>query len=345
MKLVFSILIAVLVCPLRSVSQFTFIHQPYSATAVSTSSAAVASGGDVVAQAYANPAMVDSSAQEHFYLGVANGVEGTRIANLAYADGFKKLGIVHMQVRFINLASMVERDEAGNEIGSFAASQVEWGIGFARHYSKTLTYGLTLRTLYSTAAGASAFGLVGDLGLYYAGTGGLRAGLTADGLGRAFSNYGGAAQTMNPRLMASIGRRLSNAPLALYLNLNDLQRWDLADADAEAQEITETNSLTGETSRRVYTFDNLLRHVGAHVSFMPNDKFQLTVGYSFRRRLELASAARPALVGFSGGLQLRLKRFDMHFARSASALGSVSNQVAVTLRLGEYRKRKEIKPS
>jgi hypothetical protein len=186
------------------------------------------------------------------------------------------------------------------------------------------------------------YGMALDLGSYYTSSDrNLRLGLTVDHLGAQLVDYTNQGITVFPwSLNAAVTKKFEQAPLVFGFQYNNFQRWDLASADQDALNNTNTDPLTGKVTRPVVTLDNFARHVRASVVFVPSEKFQLLLAYDFRRRLELAITERPGLVGFSFGTYIQVKRFGIQYAITSYHLGGASNHLAITTNLNEwYHKR------
>lgn len=326
--------------PGRSV--FSFTQVPVSPITAALGGSQVAAFRSDVAQAVDNPAFLDSAMHEGVSLSYLNYLSSINQASVAYAHRFDSIGFGSAYLRYLDYGSFQEIDENGIDVGQFRAVDYELGVSLARQYRPGIYYGATLKQVFSNMYRYFAYGVALDLGAYYQSKDGtLTLGLTADDIGLRLVDYTTNGTEWFPfSINAAISKKFAEAPLALNLQYSDIQKWDLASADQDALDNVQPDPLTGEVKRSVLTFDNLARHLSASVLFVPSEKFNLLLGYNFRRRLELGFQERPALVGFSFGAQVRVKRFGIQYAITSYHLGGTSNHLAITTNLGQWYQRR-----
>lgn len=330
----------ILAQPGRSTFSFTQIPVSPIGSALGGSQVAVFRGD--VAQTVDNPAFIDSAMHGGVSLSYLNYLSSINQASLAYAHRFDSLGFGSAYLRYFDYGSFQEIDETGIELGQFKAVDYELGLSFARAYKHGITYGATFKQVFSNMYRYFAYGAAIDLGAHYTSkNGNLRLGVTADDIGLKLIDYTSGHHEWFPySLNFGITKKFAEAPLIFAFQYSDLQRWDLAAVDQDALDDAKVNQLTGERERSIVTFDNFARHLSASVLFVPSEKFNLILGYNFRRRLELAISERPALVGFSFGAQVKVKRFGIQYCITSYHLSGTSNHVGITTNLNEwYSKR------
>lgn len=301
----------------------------------------IASYADDVNQLAVNPGFYDEEVHQDVSLGYLNYLAGINQASLAYAHVWDSVGIVSGYLRYFDYGTFQETNESGAELGEFKAADYELGINFSRPYGDRLSYGATFKQYFSSMYQYFAYGVALDLGAYYHSDGGFAAGLVVDDIGWKMVDYTGASNELLPvSVNIAVAKSFDKAPLRFGLQYNHLEQWDLGASDANALNDLRIDPLTGEEERRVFTADNLARHLALSVAFTPSDAFNLMVGYDFRKRLELAISERPGLVGFSLGARVHIKRFGLQYAITSYHLGGASNHLAITTNLEEWRTKK-----
>lgn len=324
----------------------------YAFTGIPGSAVTAALGGSQVGlyrgdllQRMDNPAFVDSSMHQAASFSYLSYLESINQASLSYGHRFDSLGFASAYLRYFDYGTFQETDEVGNELGQFKVVDYEVGLTFGASYNKYFSYGATLKQVFSNMYQNFGYGAAIDLGLHYKSEdGNLTAGLVARNLGFEIIDY--TSNTRDPfpwGIDLAIAKKFDKAPILFGLQYSDLQRWDLAGNDLNSLNNLTVNQLTGDETRRIFTLDNFARHLSGSVAFIPSEKFSLMLGYNFRRRLELATAERPALVGFSFGTNIQIKRFGIQYAITSYHLNGASNHFGITTNFSEWYGRKQLK--
>ncbi|MEZ4721822.1 MAG: type IX secretion system protein PorQ [Flavobacteriales bacterium] len=305
----------------------------------------IASFAGDVNQLVVNPALLDSSVSQQLSLGYLNYLADINQATVSYAQIIDSVGLVSGYFRYFDYGVFTERDEVGNQLGQFKIADYEVGFSFTRPYSDRISYGVTLKQYFSGSYQYFAYGVAADAGAYYhSQDNGFTAGLTLDDIGAKLVDYADdGISAMSPSLNVGITKKFSKAPLRFGFQYNNLQKWDLAENDADRVSILETDPLTGEVSRKKLTLDNLARHLCVSATILPTDNFNLMIGYNFRRRLELSIGERAGMVGFSFGAMVKIKRFTIQYGLSSYHLNGTSNQIALTTNINQWYRKTTVK--
>jgi hypothetical protein len=321
---------------------FSFTQIPVSPLSAAMGGFQVAGFRGDVAQITDNPAFIDSAMHQSVSLSYLNYLSTINQASLAYAHRFDSLGFGSVYLRYLDYGTFQEYDETGVGLGEFTAVDYELGLSFARNYAKGFTYGATLKQVFSNMYRYFAYGVAVDLGGYYTSPSkNLSIGLTVDDVGMKLVDYTSGSNEWFPwSVNLGVTKKFAEAPLVFGFQYSDIQQWDLAQVDQNAIDDVVVDELTAEVTRPVVTLDNFARHLSANVMFVPSEKFNLFLGYNFRRRLELSIAERPALVGFSFGAQIKIKRFGIQYGITNYHLNGTSNHIGITTNLNAWYSRK-----
>jgi hypothetical protein len=342
-----------LTCILLLTAGFTYAQQlvnvVHSGIPISVTSAA-AGGSQIAAfkgdmnQISVNPALLDSSIHQNSSLTYLNYMAGINQASLSYAHLVDSIGLVSGYLRYLDYGTFTETDESGNEIGKFKSADYELGLSLSKQLNSNLSYGITFKQLFSNHYQFSSYGFAFDAGLFYKNAKHLTAALVIDNSGLLLKNYSSKSPKFySPQLNFALTKGFAQAPIALGIQYNNLEIWDLAAADIDGQNLITSNAITGEAKRRKFTVDNLMRHLTLNAIFQPKPSFNLILGYNFRRRLELANNQRAAAVGLSFGAIVKVKKFTLQYAISSYHLGGTSNHLGVVTNINEWNKRKTIR--
>lgn len=323
---------------------FGFTEIPISVSSAALGGNQLASNSQDVNQLSANPALLDSTLDKNLSITYLDYLSDIKQTTLSYAQFWKNKGLVSGYFRYLDYGTFLETDEFGNELKEFKATNYELGLNFTKSYTKRLSYGVSVKNYFSGMYGSFAYGVAFDFGGYYTDNKGFTAGANVGNLGLKLIDNQGQGTDLLP-INASIGltKKFKRAPIRFGLQYNHLEKWDLAALDLEGRSNVEIDPLTGESERRILTLDNFARHMTFSVSIEPSDKFSLMSGFNVRRRLELAATQRPGLVGFSFGLQFKIKRFAFQYAVSSYYINSVSNHLSLSTNLNQWYSKKNIK--
>ena len=142
------------------------------------------------------------------------------------------------------------------------------------------------------------------------------------------------------KIQAGISQKLQYAPFRLFVTVHNLHKFDLS---YEKEEDGTTSSVfddsSNEKSKLEKTADNVMRHVNLGVEFIPLDNFYLRLGYNYRRRQEMKIDDRVAMVGFSWGFGIKIKRFQLSYGRATYHLSGASNHFSISTNLHEFYHR------
>lgn len=342
--LIFSLLAVLHSAAQNGNSAFAFTQVPISVVSAALGGSQVATWRGDINQVSDNPAFIDSAMHQAVSLNYLNYLTTINQASLAYSRMFDSLGFGSAYLRYFDYGTFQEYDELGNELGEFKAVDYEVGISFGRRLNDHITYGATLKNVFSSMYQNFAYGAAIDLGAFYqSADGNFSSGLTIDNIGMEFIDYTGRSNEFFPiRVNAAISKKFDKAPIMFGLQYNDLQKWDLAGSDGDVLANPTIDPVTGEASRSTLTLDNFARHLSASVALIPSENFNLMLGYNFRRRLELAISERPGLVGFSFGANIKVKRFGIQYAITNYHLSGTSNHFGITTNLNEWYSKKSL---
>ena len=271
---------------------YNFLKVPASPIASALGGSQVATAQSDVSLTSDNPALGDSTFHDNLSLGYLNYVSNINQASVFYARDYDSIGIASVYLRYFDYGSFDEYDQFGNQLGTFRVSDYELGVSFSRPLHKVpgVRYGATFKQIYSNYYLNSSYGLGLDLGAHYTSKNGeFTAGVVADNIGFSVVDYTRSGSKPLPfNLKAGVAKKFKKAPIRIGVQYNNIQRWDLAEADVDAEEFANVDALTGDSTRRVFTVDNFIRHLSTSVEILPSENFNLFLGYNFRNRLELA---------------------------------------------------------
>lgn len=281
-----------------------------------------------------NPALMNDGMQRHFDFGLVGLFGGAKAGSAAYSFKTKHIGNLVAGMRFFSFGKFEGYDEVGNPTNEFRANDVMFTLGWNMHIDSSFSIGVTAKPVLSFYDSYFSFAIATDVsGAYVSPSRRFSATVIGRTIGAQLVRYGGETERLPFHLDAGMSYKLEQAPFRFFLQVADLQRWNLAYYDTLSP-TTHYDPYTGETTRQgsVQRFaDNLFRHLTAGVELSVADKFFARVGYSYRQTKEMAAESRTNinLSGFSFGVGFRARRFDLSYARNNYHLGQSPNYITL----------------
>ena len=122
----------------------------------------------------------------------------------------------------------------------------------------------------------------------------------------------------------------------MSLTIVDLQKPDLTYRDPTNSE-PEVDPLTGEVNEyKVNIGDAIMRHLVFSTELTIARRIFLRAGYNYGRRQEFKVASKPATVGFSWGIGIKVNRFTISYSRATYHLAGGTNQISISTNLGKH---------
>jgi hypothetical protein len=201
-------------------------------------------------------------------------------------------------VQYFDGGTSTQADATGNTLGTFNTEDVAFLLAYSSTASNGLHYGATAKVVSSSLVSGSsiqnygATWIAADLGLYYEwAKEHMTFGLSALNLGSELSKYDSVGEPVGPDVQFGATIKPEHLPLTLGLDFHNL-----------------TRNLEGHNL--FYAFDDF--SLGAE--FVMGKVVRLRFGYENELRHELDVPTGNGFGGFSGGIGLQIKRYDIDFA-------------------------------
>ena len=220
---------------------------------------------------------------------------------------------MHAGIQYINYGEFIGADEDGTETGNFGARDLAFSIGYAYNFPRSDFYaGVNLKFLSSKIENYSSQGAAMDLGLlYYSDLRPYSITAVIRNVGYQFSPYDEKREDIAYDIAVGASYELSDVPLKWHLTINSLQQWNIAVANPSNDE----TDLDGNTNAEdINVFQNAIRHFVIGAEFFPRKKFNIRLGYNFRRAAELKLTETRTFAGVSAGFGLKMGRLKLDYA-------------------------------
>jgi hypothetical protein len=289
--------------------------------------------------AISSPALLKPTMHNNLSLSNNFYIAGTNINTAAYALYKPKLKTTFMaSARMVNYGNQSLTDASGNVLGNAKAQDAAIAITASRQYKTKWQYGATLQFAQQRMAGVAASAILGDAGLHYSDTANqLYFGMVAKNIGVPLKTFSAnqASEPLPFDMQMGISKKFLKAPVRLNVLVHHLYQWDIR-YDNPADRIDNvflTNDSNATT--KSYFADKLFRHFNFSADIILGKTLNFTVGYSHQRRSELALSQKKGMSGFSYGLSMHLKKFDLYFARSIYHVSGNYNELSINMPLAK----------
>lgn len=281
-----------------------------------------------------NPSLIDSRYHSRFGFNYVNLFDGANAGAVSVGYHNNTFGDFVFGLRFVTFGEFDGYDETETATGTFRASDYIFSLGWGRHIDSAFSLGITCKPVLSEYEEYNSVALCLDVaGTYQNSSRSFSATLIARNIGAQLSSYYNTVERLPFHLDAGLSYKLAEAPFRFYLQLADLQRWNLAYYDTlspTTQYDIYSGTTTTQSSMSKFA-DNLFRHINVGVELCVAQKFFARVGYSYRQTQEMAADSRTNinLSGFSYGLGVRAKHLEFAYARNNYHLGQSPNYITL----------------
>jgi hypothetical protein len=327
------------------ISAYEFLNLPNSATVAGMGGHHIALMDDDLSLAARNPSLLNPLMHQRFALSHAFHPAGISNSSLAYGH-YREASKMTFQagLQFASYGNdLVRRDNTGQDLGTFSASDYALTVGAARQFENRLSVGANLKLVSSQLAGYNSIGLAADLAVHYVDTSG-RFGITllARNAGRQLSTYDDLSgrEPMPFELQIGINRELKYLPFRFSLIYRYLDRWNVLFDDPDAEDQTIFLAFGEEQATRgagAVFLDNLARHFVFNGELLVGKQrnLRLRFGYNHGLRRELRLTDFRSGAGYTFGFAFRTKRFSLAYGRTTYSLGGAVNQLGIDVGLGK----------
>lgn len=292
----------------------------YSFLNIPTSAHQAALGGetltmhDDVNQPLWNPSSISRFMDNQLALNYVNYLVGVKVGSVTYAHLInRRFGTIHAGIQYINYGEFIGADESGQETGNFSARDLAVSVGYAYNIPWSDFYvGANIKMLSSKIENYTSQGAAMDFGiLYYTDYKPFSFTAVIRNIGYQISPYDETRENLPMEIAVGASYKLEDVPLKWHLTINNLQKWNISVPNpSEGQTDLDGNT----TDENISFFNNAIRHFVIGAEFFPEKKFNIRLGYNFRRAAELKLTESRTFAGITAGFGLKMGRFKLDYA-------------------------------
>lgn len=300
---------------------FPFLNLPVSARQAALGGDAISIRDRDVSFAIANPSLLNKDSHNQLSVNATAYLADSKYGTIAYAKDFENGHMATINARYMSYGDIPRTDDSGFENGTFNASDVSVGAGYAYQFEEDWTIGGGLNFITSKIDNYTSSAVAGNAGITYHNRKSKEtASLVLRNFGFQLKSFNGTRENLPFRIDLGYTRTLTAIPLAVTLTVHDLQEFNISSPyNVNGQEINIGRKIADHFS------------VGAEL--FPEKGFNIRLGYNVKRGNELAVAEQRNFSGISAGFGIRLSRFRVDYAHVRYHNSSNVNQIGISLDL------------
>lgn len=286
-------------------SIYSFLRNDYSARAAALAGSVITVQEDPTSLFY-NPAGVATLTRDRGSAGFFKHLSDINAGFLAYSTSFEGIGRFGAGIQYTNYGSFEETDALGNVLGTFAAGDLAFTVGYGLTLEENLFVGGAVKFIYSGIASYTSTGAAGDLGILYTiPASRFAVGMSIRNLGGQISTYNGIRESLP--LDIGIGASIVPKGLPLLLNVG----------------FHRLNEHTDSFSDRFRSFT-----VGGEFTLSKVLLFRF--GYDNARRQDFRIGTSADLAGFSAGLGILVAGYTVDYSLSSLGKAGMLHRFSVS---------------
>ena len=323
----------------QSNGTYSFLRATNSARVAALGGLPLPIDDDDIQLATFNPAAIGEGMSNKLGLSYVDYYTDINFATVQYARTFNNIGSFAATVQYHNYGHFDEASESGIVMGEFSSSDFSVNIGWGRQLSPHWSIGAAFKYAGLQYERYAAGAIAADVaGMYRADNGWVFA-LNARNIGaQLFNNIDAEYSPLPFSLDFGASRKLDHLPLTVMLWYDDIQHWNkflMTPIYIEQH----TNPTTGEfepENDAILFAKNLFCHVviGGELNLGKNLVIRSAFNYG-QRYLMTVPQARP-LVGFSVGAAVKIKMFEISYARARNSIALSPNYLTITMDLNKF---------
>ncbi|MFL5753792.1 MAG: type IX secretion system protein PorQ [Bacteroidia bacterium] len=324
---------------------YSFLELPIPARTAALGGNLIGVKDDDINLSFQNPALLNKGMNNQLSFSYINYIADVNYSYVAYARSYDKIGHFALGLQNVGYGKFQEADEYGQITGTFKASDMSLNMSYARDIDSSLTYGVSLKTIYSNYYKYTSVGNALDAGLtYYNKKKLLTFSVVLKNFGYQWKTYtGGARERLPFDFQAGISKKVAKAPFRILMAYENLNKWDLTYSDPNNPVQTEDPFTHEPIKKSKFRSggDKLLRHIVVGTEIIITKNFNLRVGYNYQRQKEMALPDRKGLAGFSFGLGLKISKFQISYGFAKYHVAGNSSHITITTNLSSFVKDKK----
>jgi hypothetical protein len=324
------------------VASYSYLNLPIPARTAALGGSSIALKDDDINTAAQNPASLSEKTSNALSGSYINFLGSINYGYLTYGRSFKNVGHFAVGIQDIGYGSISERDEYGNQISTFKANDYNFNLTYTYDKDSLLSYGVTLKTLYSKYAQYTSIGNALDFGITYNKPSKLfTLSAVIQNVGREWKTYTGSPHEKLPfNILIGTSRKIKHAPFRFIFTFDYLNRWNLTYTDPNNPPPTVDPFTKAPIKQHPFLkfLDKLDRHIILATEMSLTKNFFIRIGFNYKMRQELALTGKQGIAGFSGGLGFKVSKFNFSYSYMQVSPVYAMNSLTLSTNISSFAK-------
>lgn len=309
---------------------YEFLNIPTSSRVWALGGTNIAVISDDVSLSDANPALLGPEIDMQFGVGYMLYMGSSNFAGVRYGMAAGERGAWAAGIRYLNYGSMTEYGADGVALGSFSPQDVVIEGTYSHDFTDRLRGGINLKMIYSAYADYTALAMAADLGLnYYNEEKDLSFSAVLKNMGGQLKRFHHDYDRLPFDFQLGYMQGLGTSPFSISVTASHLTKWKLPyyvheKDDPDQQQVLKSNFGS-----------DLFRHLIFGLQYAPSENFYAALAYNYKRATDMSVYHRSFLSGFSVGLGLRLRSWQVGVSYAMPHAGASSLMLNLSCGIGE----------
>ena len=324
-------------------SSYSYLNLPIPARTAALGGSSIALKDDDINTAAQNPASLSAKTNNALSGSYINFLGSVNYGYLTYGRSFKNIGHFAVGIQDVGYGSIAERDEYGNLTGqTYKSNDYNFNLTYTYDKDSLLSYGVTLKTLYSKYGMYSSVGNALDFGITYNKASKLfTLSAVIQNVGREWKTYTGDPHEKLPfNILLGASKKFKHAPFRFIVTYDYLNRWDLTytDPNNPPATIDPFTKLPIKQHPAKQFMDKLGRHFILATEISLTKNFFVRIGFNYKMRKELSLTDKSGIAGFSGGLGFKISKFNFSYSYAQVSAVYAMNSLTLSTNLSSFAK-------
>jgi hypothetical protein len=271
-----------------------------------------------------NPALASDSLAQRPSISYTAFPTGIGLSTATYSHSFSNAGLWSAGIQYLSYGQIDGFDDSGNATGSFKPNDYAIIISHVRS-SNNIRFGASIKQVGSNIAGYKGSATLFDLGsVFIHPSQRFTVGLSIKNIGFEWQKISESVNTKLPfdiQLGATV--KPLHMPFRFSFTLYKLNQWDL--------------TLPNEINTNEFA-DNLMRHIVFGGELLINKHINVLFGYNHLRKKELKIDNSGGFSGFSLGLDIKTKSFELVYGYGGYHVAGNANMLTITVNMDQLIK-------
>ncbi|MEQ9403033.1 MAG: type IX secretion system protein PorQ [Cyclobacteriaceae bacterium] len=279
--------------------------------------------GDI-SQFFQNPAILDSISNGDIFFNINPYFADVFVFSGAYGFNIKGIENLSVGLTYIDYNDFRRTDASGNSNGTFNAQ--DYLIAFGKsHRLGPISFGVNLKILHSSIDSYGSTAILGDIGGIFR----VKENWT---IGMVIANLGGRITNFNELSTAKIplDARIGTTFKPEYMPF----RFTVTTTNLSERNVVEQSGSQGRSNEGI---EKVVRRLSLGAELLLSDNFQLLFGYNHKRKQELKLSETSGGAGFSYGLMVNIKRFELRYSRAVFHAAGGSGFISLRTNLNDFK--------